>query len=72
MSYSDAMILDDAFEIEHLYYASIPTLIKMAKEVVEYYSFPFNITTLTTMSRAQLICQGYDFLYKVLEHQGLA
>ena len=24
------------------------------------------------MSRAQLICQIYDFLYKVLEHQGFA
>lgn len=36
MSYSDAMILDDEFDIQHLYYASIPTLQQMAREVVDY------------------------------------
>jgi len=72
MSYSDAMILDDEFDIQHLYYASIPTLQQMAKEVVDYYSLTFDISTLELMTRSQLICQIYEFLYMVLEYQGLA
>ena len=72
MTYVEAMILDDSFEIEHLYYASVPTLKQMAQEVVNFYSFPFDITTLNDMNRTQIICQIYELLYLVLEHQGFA
>ena len=72
MTYEDAMILDDEFEIEHLYHANITTLRRMAREVIKRYSFPFAADELENMTRAQLICQLYEFLYLVLEHQGFA
>ena len=72
MTYKEAMILDDAFDIAHLYYASILTLRKMANEVVKAYSIEVDTNELKSMTRAQLICKIYEFLYLVLEHQGLA
>ena len=72
MSYTDAMILDDEFDIAYLYYASKETLIQMANQVVDYYSFAYDGKSFDTMTRPQLICQLYEFLYKVVEYQGLA
>ena len=66
------MIFDDAFDIAHLYYASIPTLRQMANEDVKTYSFKVGTNELDSMTRAQLTCKICEFLYLVLGHQGLA
>ena len=72
MTYKDAMILDDEFDVAHLYYASILTLRQMANEVIKAYSFIVDTSKITSMTRPQLICKIYEFLYLVLEQQGLA
>ena len=68
MSYEEAMILNDNFDIKHLYYANIDTLKQMACEVVKHYSFKFDLKTIEPMSRTELICQLYEFLYLVQQY----
>lgn len=70
MSYEDAMILGDDFQLQHLYYASDQTLRTFLQAGNKYYSFQYEKNA-TELTRSELIYELYEYLMKVLDVQGL-
>ena len=70
MTYDDAMILGDDFELQHLFYPNDTALRKFLREGIKYYSFHYEKDVMP-MTRYDLIYELYEYLARVVEVQGL-